>query len=86
MIMVQLRTGSYVVLDCSQWYNFMYFPIRIQRGDNGTGQLCFQLGQKLESPEVPYYQQLLALYRCLCVTINTKHCETADDFPDTTAF
>lgn len=84
--MVQLTTGSYVVLGCSDWYNFMYLPKRIQRGDNGTGQLCFQLGQKLESPGVPYDQQLLAPYKCLCFPINTKHCGTADDFLDATAF
>lgn len=57
--MVQLTSGSYIVLDCSDCYDLMYLPKRRSRGDNGTGQLPLQLGQKLENPEAPYCHNYL---------------------------
>lgn len=57
--MVQLTSGSYIVLDCSDWYDLMYLPERRKREDNGTGQLSFQLGQKLENRGAPFCHNYL---------------------------
>lgn len=57
--MVQLTSGSYIVLDCSDWYDLMYLPERRKREDNGTGQLSFQLGHKLENRGAPYCHNYL---------------------------
>jgi len=57
--MVQLLSGSCIVLHCSDWYDLMYLPKRRQKGDNDTGQLSFQIGQMLENPGAPYRHNYL---------------------------